>query len=81
MRTRELDELIREARSTLGTTIVIVTHDIDRIVDMADHLIFLHGDEKGIIAEGTPKDVVEGSDDPRVREFFAPQSDREEAEP
>ncbi len=66
----KLDELILEIRATLGTTIVIVSHELDSIFDTADRVIMLDRASKGIIAEGKPRDLADHSDDPRVREFL-----------
>ncbi len=67
---RKLDELVLEIRETLGTTIVIVSHELDSIFDTADRVIMLARETKGIIAEGKPRDLAEHSADPRVREFL-----------
>lgn len=67
---RKLDDLILEIRSTLGTTIVIVSHELESIFGIADRVIMLEREAKGIIAEGPPKQLAAQSRDPRVREFL-----------
>lgn len=67
---RNLDDLILEIRRTLGTTMVIVSHELASIFDIADRVILLEREAKGIIAEGAPKDLLETSEDPRVQEFL-----------
>jgi len=67
---RRLDDLIRHVRDTFGTTIVVVSHELASIFDLADRAIMLDRAEKGIIAEGAPKALLETSRDPRVREFL-----------
>src|SRR5580692_9747643 len=67
---RQLDNLIREIRDTFGTTIVIVSHDVDSIVGIADRLIMLDSDTRGIIAEGTPAVLAAGAADTKVVEFL-----------
>jgi phospholipid/cholesterol/gamma-HCH transport system ATP-binding protein len=67
---RKLDELILQIRSTLRTTMVIVSHELDSIFGIADRVIMLERGAKGIIAEGRPRDLLEKSTDPRVREFL-----------
>lgn len=67
---RKLDELILRIRETFGTTIVIVSHELGSIFGIADRLIMLDGDAKGIIAEGTPRELAANSRDPRVSEFL-----------
>jgi phospholipid/cholesterol/gamma-HCH transport system ATP-binding protein len=67
---RRLDDLIRQVRDTFGTTIVVVSHELASIFDLADRAIMLDRAEKGIIAEGAPRVLLESSRDPRVREFL-----------
>ncbi len=66
----KLDELVREIRDTLGTTIVIVSHELASIFDLADRVVMLDRAAKGIIAEGDPKALRDGSPDGRVQEFL-----------
>jgi phospholipid/cholesterol/gamma-HCH transport system ATP-binding protein len=68
---RQLDSLIREIRDTLGTTMVIVSHELTSIFALADRVILLDREAQGIIAGGAPRTLAERSDDPRVREFLA----------
>ncbi len=67
---RKLDELILQVRDTFGTTIVIVSHELDSIYSIADRVIMLDRAEKGIIAEGKPRELAVNSRDPRVSEFL-----------
>ncbi|HSY54128.1 MAG TPA: ATP-binding cassette domain-containing protein [Opitutaceae bacterium] len=67
---RQLDHLIREIRDTLGTTMVIVSHELTSIFALADRIILLDRAAQGIIAEGAPRALAAGSDDPRVQEFL-----------
>ncbi len=68
---RRLDELIRGIRDTFGTTLVVVSHELAPILALADRVIMLDREEKGIVAEGDPRAmaVAEGGD-PRVKEFL-----------
>ena len=67
---RKLDELILHVRETIGTTIVIVSHELASIFAIADRVIMLDRQAKGIIAEGRPRDLAAQSRDPRVTEFL-----------
>src|ERR1051325_11431599 len=67
---RKLDELIVQIRETFGTTIVVVSHELASIFDIADRVIMLDRSEKGVIAEGPPKVLAANSRDPRVSEFL-----------
>jgi phospholipid/cholesterol/gamma-HCH transport system ATP-binding protein len=66
-----LDELILRLRDCLGTTIVVVTHELPSIFAIADTSIFLDAETKRMIAHGDPKELVqEGKSDPKVRNFL-----------
>lgn len=67
---RKLDELIRQIRDTFGTTIVVVSHELASIFDLADRVIMLDRGHQGIIAEGRPRELAVNSRDPRVSEFL-----------
>jgi len=66
----ELDELIVQLNRSLGTTIVVVTHELASIFTIADRVIMLDGGAKTIIAEGNPRDLRDQHPDPRVHAFF-----------
>jgi phospholipid/cholesterol/gamma-HCH transport system ATP-binding protein len=68
---RKLDDLIKGVRDTFGTTIVVVSHELASIFELADRVIMLDRTQQGIVAEGRPKDLLDHSRDPRVREFLS----------
>lgn len=67
---RKLDELILQIRELLGTTCVVVSHELDSIFGTADRVLMLDKKARGVIAEGDPRQLAFGSDDERVREFL-----------
>ncbi len=67
---RKLDELVLQIRDTLGTTMIIVSHELDSIFSTADRVIMLEREAKGIIAEGNPRELAKNCSDPRVTEFL-----------
>lgn len=67
---RKLDDLILQIRASLSTTMVIVSHELASIYSIADRVILLEREAKGIIAEGDPHQLSTTSPDPRVREFL-----------
>lgn len=69
----EIDDLIRHINESMGTTMIIVTHELDSICNLAQRLIMLEKTAKGIIAEGTPAKLREESSNPLVRRFFSPR--------
>ncbi len=74
----ELDNLIVRINKSLDTTMVIVTHELASIMAVAHRVIMLDGEEKNIIAEGAPSELMEKAEDPRVRDFFARSPSRAE---
>jgi len=67
---RKLDELIVEIRDLFGTTIVVVSHELASIYDIADRVIMLEKEVQGIVADGAPRVLATASKDPRVTEFL-----------
>ena len=65
-------QLIRQLNDALGTTSVVVTHDVYESLKIVDYLYFVS--EGRIVAEGTP-DTVRASKDPFVRQFVDGESD------
>ncbi len=66
----ELDELIIKLNKALGTTMVIVSHELASIFSIAHRVIMLDKSVKGIIAEGDPHWLKDNSPTPLVRNFF-----------
>ncbi len=66
----ELDNLIIHLNRSLGTTMVIVTHELESIFAVADRVIMLDKQSKRIIAEGNPKYLRDHSQNPFVHRFF-----------
>jgi phospholipid/cholesterol/gamma-HCH transport system ATP-binding protein len=67
---RRLDELMLELRDSLGTTVVVVTHELASIFAIADDCVFLDAETHTMIAGGDPKRLRDESPDERVREFL-----------
>lgn len=67
---RNLDQLILELRDSLGTTIVVVSHELASIMTIADDSIFLDAETKTMRATGNPRELVKNSPDEKVRAFL-----------
>jgi phospholipid/cholesterol/gamma-HCH transport system ATP-binding protein len=67
---RRLDDLILELRRSLGTTIVLVTHELPSILELGDHAVFLDAEKKTMIAEGRPRDLAT-SPEAKVQAFLS----------
>ena len=67
---RLLDDLILELRESLGTTIIIVTHELASIFAIGNNSVFLDPDKKTMTAAGNPKKLLEETKDPYLRKFL-----------
>lgn len=67
---RRLDDLILELRESLGTTIVLVTHELPSIFELGDNAVFLDAERKTMTAHGRPAELKD-SPDPKVRAFLS----------
>lgn len=67
---RRLDDLILELRDSLGSTVVIVTHELASIFAIADNAVFLDAESRTAIAHGNPRTLIDQADSPKVREFL-----------
>jgi phospholipid/cholesterol/gamma-HCH transport system ATP-binding protein len=65
-----LDKLILEMSKSLNTTMVIVTHDLDSAISIADRVIMLDKSVQGILAEGTPDELKSMKENKLVYNFF-----------
>jgi len=57
-------------RDSLGTTIVVVTHELASIFMIADDSIFLDADTKTMRAQGNPSELLKHSADAKLRTFL-----------
>src|SRR5512136_1564488 len=67
---RLLDDLILELRNSLGSTVVVVTHELASIFTIADNSIYLDVETRTMTASGDPKQLLAESKDPTVRKFL-----------
>jgi phospholipid/cholesterol/gamma-HCH transport system ATP-binding protein len=67
---RRLDDLILRLRESLGSTIVVVTHELESIFAIADNSIFLDTVTRTQGATGSPTWLRDHSENPAVRLFL-----------
>jgi phospholipid/cholesterol/gamma-HCH transport system ATP-binding protein len=67
---RLLDDLILELRASLGSTVVIVTHELASIFAVVNNSVFLDTATKTMIAQGNPKKLLAESENPTVHKFL-----------
>ena len=68
---RRLDDLIIELRDSLGTTVVVVTHELASIFAIGNNSVFLDAESKTMIATGDPKTLRAESRNPTVVSFLS----------
>src|SRR5438477_242037 len=61
---RRLDDLILEIRDSLGSTVVVVSNELQSIFVIGDNSIFLDATTRTVRAQGNPRDLLKHSKDP-----------------
>ena len=64
---RKIAELVKSLRFNTGSTLIIITNDIQRAYQLSDTIYLLNGGE--LINGGSP-DEIKQTDDPRIRQFI-----------
>lgn len=67
---KRLDDLILELRDSLGSTVVVVTHELASIFAIADQAIFLDAKTRRQGAIGNPVEMRDHCDNEEVRNFL-----------
>jgi phospholipid/cholesterol/gamma-HCH transport system ATP-binding protein len=70
-----LDDLILELKASFGTTIVVVSHDLDSIFRIADRALFLDIEEKTMTALGSPAELRDHPPSDQVHQFLTRSSE------
>jgi phospholipid/cholesterol/gamma-HCH transport system ATP-binding protein len=67
---KNLDNMILELRDSLGTTMVIVTHELASIFAIGNNSVFLDPETKTMITSGNPNTLLKECDNPKVQAFL-----------
>jgi len=67
---KRLDDLILDLCHGFGVTVVLVSHDLESLLNICDDGIFLDGNTSTAIAHGAPKALRANCDDPLVHAFM-----------
>jgi len=72
---RRLDDLILELRDSLGTTVVVVTHELQSIFAIGDRAVYLDTETRTISALGSPSELLRNPPNERVHHFLTRSSE------
>jgi phospholipid/cholesterol/gamma-HCH transport system ATP-binding protein len=67
---RLLDDLILELRESLGSTIVVVTHELASIFAIGNNSVFLDAEQKTMTAMGNPKELLADPPSEKIHRFL-----------
>ncbi|MFT4825653.1 MAG: phospholipid/cholesterol/gamma-HCH transport system ATP-binding protein [Halioglobus sp.] len=67
---RLLDELIVQMQESLGATVVMVTHELPSIFDIATNSVYLDANTRTMIGYGNPNELRDKTDQAVVRQFL-----------
>jgi phospholipid/cholesterol/gamma-HCH transport system ATP-binding protein len=67
---KNLDDMILELRDSLGTTMVIVTHELASIFAIGNNSVFLDPETKTMITSGNPNTLLKECNNPKVQAFL-----------
>jgi len=67
---RRLDDLILQLRESLGTTMVVVTHELASIFAIGNNSVFLDASKRTMTATGDPNKLLAETKDPTLRLFL-----------
>jgi len=67
---RQLDDLIAQINQCMGTTIILVTHELESIFAIGTNSIFLDTVTRGISARGNPHDLLKNPPNDTIHSFL-----------
>jgi phospholipid/cholesterol/gamma-HCH transport system ATP-binding protein len=67
---RRLDDLILQLTESLGTTMVVVTHELASIFAIGSNSVFLDVSKRTMTATGDPKKLLAETEDPILLQFL-----------
>jgi phospholipid/cholesterol/gamma-HCH transport system ATP-binding protein len=77
----EMDQLILSLNKLLGTTFVIVSHELPSILNIAHRVLLFQKEKRTLVAEGDPRELGKTSKDAWVKAFFNREIPKEQNRP
>ena len=74
-----LDDLIIDINQSLGTTIVVVTHELASIFAIGTNSVFLDAETKSIIGRGNPHELLKNPPNEEVYKFLTRGAEKKNA--
>lgn len=66
-----LDQLILQVCQAMDSTVIIVSHELPSILTIGTNCVFLDAQSKTMLDTGDPKELLQHSDQPKVRQFLS----------
>ena len=73
-----LDQLIVQVCEALGSTVIIVSHELPSILSIGTNCVFLDAQTKTMLDSGDPKHLLQHSSQDKVRQFLSRAEHRTE---
>ena len=74
-----LDDLIIDINQSLGTTIVVVTHELASIFAIGSNSVFLDAGSKSIVGRGNPRELLKNPPNDEVYKFLTRGAEKKHA--
>lgn len=72
VRSAGLDKIILDINRRTGTTIVMVTHDLSSIMNIATNSVYIDINTKSVGACGAPRDILKTTKNSEIKRFLKP---------
>lgn len=70
VRSDELDKVISDINRKIGTTIVMVTHDLSSIMNIATNSVYIDIKTKSVGAYGPPRNILKTTKNQEIKKFL-----------
>jgi len=70
IRTAQLDEIISHINRQTGTTIVMVTHELSSIMNIATNSVYIDINTKSVAAYGAPREILKTTKNNEIKNFL-----------